>query len=107
MESSVANYSVANYDDEARGRSTAPSDLSSTGGSSLPRAEHVHYLACNLSSREESDLRPRTQLPTTDEFWLLSLGGRSIWFYCVLMALALAAVEWWLYQRRIVGKCSE
>lgn len=67
------------------------------------RLERVRYLACNLSSREESDLRPRTDLKSVDQFGLLSLGGRSIWFYCVLTALALAAVEWWLYQRRIVG----
>ena len=67
------------------------------------RLERLRHLACNLSSREESDLRPRTELRSADQFGLLSLGGRSIWFYCVLAALALAAVEWWLYQRRIVG----
>ncbi len=67
------------------------------------RLDRVRHLACNLSSRDESDLRPKTQLASVDQFGLLSLGGRSIWFYCVLMALALFAVEWWLYQRRIVG----
>lgn len=67
------------------------------------RLERVRHLACNLSSRDESDLRPRIELSSVDQFGLLSLGGRSIWFYCVLMALALSATEWWLYQRRIVG----
>lgn len=90
---------------------TPPTNSStSTTTSSIPspvsdmqRRERLRYLACNLSSRDESDLRPRRELPSVDQFGLLGLGGRSIWFYCVLMALALSAVEWWLYQRRIVG----
>ncbi len=71
--------------------------------SASERLERIRHVACNLSSREESDLRPRLQLESADELGLLSLGGNSIWFYCVLMAVALTAVEWWLYQRRIVG----
>ena len=80
-----------------------PNDSSQEQVPVAQRLERLRHLACNLSSREESDLRPRTELKSADQFGLLSLGGRSIWFYCVLAALALAAVEWWLYQRRIVG----
>jgi von Willebrand factor type A domain/Aerotolerance regulator N-terminal len=60
-------------------------------------------VACNLCSREESDLKPRVQLDSPSDFGMLSLGGRSIWFYLVLAGLVLLAIEWWLYQRRVVG----
>jgi len=60
-------------------------------------------VACNLCNREESDLNPRVKLETPNDFGMLSLGGRSIWFYLVLAGLVLVAVEWWLYQRRVVG----
>jgi hypothetical protein len=60
-------------------------------------------VACNLCSREESDLKPRVKLETPSDFGMLSLGGRSIWFYLVFAGLVLLAVEWWLYQRRVVG----
>ncbi len=60
-------------------------------------------IACNLANRQESDLRPRVQLPRADHLALASLGGRSIWFYLAMLALALIVTEWWLYQRRLVG----
>jgi len=60
-------------------------------------------VACNLCNREESDLNPRVKLETPNDFGMLNLGGRSIWFYLVLAGLVLVAVEWWLYQRRVVG----
>lgn len=60
-------------------------------------------IACNLCNRDESDLKPRTKLESPNDFGMLSLGGRSIWFYLVLAGLMLVAVEWWLYQRRVVG----
>ena len=82
---------------------TSDQNTATSASSDLQRLERLRHLACNLSNREESDLRPRAALPSVDQFGLLSLGGRSIWFYCVLLALALVAVEWWLYQRRIVG----
>ena len=65
-----------------------------------PRLVHV---ACNLCSREESDLRPRLELESPNNFGVRSLGGNSIWFYLVLASLVLVVVEWWLYQRRVVG----
>ncbi len=60
-------------------------------------------LACNLCNREESDLRPLHELKSPSDFGVVSLGGRSIWFYLVLAGLLLVVVEWWLYQRRVVG----
>ncbi len=60
-------------------------------------------LAVNLCNREESDLKPRIELESPNDFAMLSLGGRSIWFYLVIAGLILAAIEWWLYQRRVVG----
>lgn len=60
-------------------------------------------LACNLTSREESDLRPRLELQKTEDSDMMLLGGRSLWFYLTMLAVGLIAVEWWLYNRRIVG----
>jgi von Willebrand factor type A domain/Aerotolerance regulator N-terminal len=60
-------------------------------------------LACNLCNREESDLTPRVALQTTDSLGMVRLGGRSIWFYLALIGLIIGAVEWWLYQRRVIG----
>ncbi|MEM7474734.1 MAG: BatA and WFA domain-containing protein [Planctomycetota bacterium] len=60
-------------------------------------------IACNLVSSVESDLRPKVELPQAKELDGMVLGGRSIWFYLTMLALCLIAIEWWLYQRRIVG----
>lgn len=60
-------------------------------------------IACNLVSTIESDLRPKVELPQAKELDGMLLGGRSIWFYLTMLALGLVAIEWWLYQRRIVG----
>ncbi|MEM7558476.1 MAG: hypothetical protein AAF394_05080, partial [Planctomycetota bacterium] len=60
-------------------------------------------IACNLVSTIESDLRPGVELPQAKELDGMLLGGRSIWFYLTMLALGLVAIEWWLYQRRIVG----
>ncbi len=61
-------------------------------------------IACNLASAEESDLRPRVELPrAADELAVMLFAGRSLWFYLTLLGAALIATEWWLYQRRIVG----
>ena len=60
-------------------------------------------VACNLADSSESDLRPRGELAAVDSLQLIALGGRSLWFYLTLAAVALITTEWWLYQRRIVG----
>ena len=68
-----------------------------------PSDDNVMAIACNLVSPEESDLRPAFELPPAEYSKNSWLGGRSIWFYLTLVAAALIAGEWWLYQRRIVG----
>lgn len=60
-------------------------------------------LAVNLTDSDESDLRPRVELTQVNATGLTLLGGRSMWFYFTLLAAALLAIEWWLYQRRVVG----
>jgi hypothetical protein len=62
-------------------------------------------VACNLASRSESDLRvPEKLLAATStaavaSSWL----SRPVWFYLVALAWALAATEWFLYQRRWIS----
>ena len=59
-------------------------------------------LACNIANRAESDLRPAAALTTREP--PASLAGftlnRPLWFYLVVLAWLLAALEWFLYQRR-------
>ncbi len=72
------------------------------GPSSVPATWEV---ACNLANRAESDLRvPERLLETgaataTAASWF----SRPIWFYLVAFAWALAAGEWFLYQRRWIS----
>ncbi len=61
-------------------------------------------VAVNLANAVESDLRPAaaTQVDrpsSTAAFWFT----RPIWFYCACLALFLLVVEWFLYQRRLIG----
>ena len=60
-------------------------------------------IACNLSSREESDLRTPEGLNTETELAGMGLTGRPYWFYLVAAAWALAGLEWYLYQRRWIS----
>ncbi len=57
-------------------------------------------VACNLSNPGESDLRgPDIEAVGMSQL-RAGLGGKPIWFYLVLVAWALVATEWYLYQRR-------
>jgi hypothetical protein len=62
-------------------------------------------LACNLANRVESDLRVPEALAEKPQ--TASLAGswftRPIWFYLIALAWLLAAVEWFLYQRRWIS----
>ncbi|MFO1065066.1 MAG: BatA and WFA domain-containing protein [Pirellulales bacterium] len=69
----------------------------------LALEESLSRVAVNLCNREESDVRPRIDLPHGESLGMTWLGGWSIWFYLAATALALITVEWWLYQRRVVG----
>jgi hypothetical protein len=61
----------------------------------------VQEYACNLADRRESDLRAPDAWKGVDEAAPSSgLLGRPVWFYLILVALGLAGLEWFLYQRR-------
>jgi hypothetical protein len=70
-----------------------------------PGASAVQEIACNLANRAESDLRPPESLPLTEEDLAGALGftGRPVWFYLLAAAWLLAALEWYLYQRRWIS----
>lgn len=87
--------------DLANNRKVALGNEKVEGESDPP--EGTLTLACNLTSSEESDLRPRLELQKTENSDMMLLGGRSLWFYLTMLAVGLIAVEWWLYNRRIVG----
>ena len=84
---------------ESNPAETAPASVAKEKG----KIDYRWSFASNLSNRSESDLKPRGNLLTADSLSVVSLGGRSIWFYLALLALVLVTTEWWLYQRRMVG----
>ncbi|MFO7902645.1 MAG: VWA domain-containing protein [Pirellulaceae bacterium] len=92
-------------DETRREREDSEGEDSETVGANAEDAEDgaIRLLACNLVSTEESDLRPKVELPRAEQLGMTLLGGRSIWFYLTLLAVTLIATEWWLYQRRIIG----
>lgn len=65
--------------------------------------ERLVRVASNLCNRDESDLRPSVELELPGSLALLGWGGWSIWFYLAALALVMFAIEWGLYQRRVVG----
>jgi hypothetical protein len=84
---------------ESKSADTAPARVSHEKG----KTDYRWTFASNLTNRSESDLKPRGNLLTADSLSVVSLGGRSIWFYLALLGLLLVTTEWWLYQRRVVG----
>jgi hypothetical protein len=72
-----------------------------------PREHPIEEFAVNLMNKSESDLRPPETLTasTTAADAGLSGGflGGPVWWYLALVALALAACEWYLYQRRWIS----
>jgi hypothetical protein len=75
--------------------------------STKPDAKPMEEIACNLMSQAESDLRPPKDLPTASLVAEAGLFGgflgRPVWFFLILAAWILAAVEWFLYQRRWIS----
>ena len=67
----------------------------------------VDEFAVNLMSKGESDLRPPDGLTASataaDTGLVGGFGGRPIWWYLIGLAWLLAAVEWYLYQRRWIS----
>jgi hypothetical protein len=87
---------------QVAGTVPAPSAAATDGTRSVPATLE---LACNLSNRAESDLRvPEKLLEAQPEATAAgSWFARPIWFYLVGLAWALAASEWFLYQRRWIS----
>jgi hypothetical protein len=73
----------------------------SAAQASPPLAE----IACNLASREESDLRPSEELTRQAQQQAAQLGSGAgpLWYYLLAVAWCLAALEWFLYQRRWIS----
>jgi hypothetical protein len=60
-------------------------------------------IACNLASRVESDLRSPLEPSTAKASLVGGFGGWPIWVVLCSLALVLAALEWYLYQRRWIS----
>ena len=71
-------------------------------GQSTETTKSLVELACNLSNRQESDLRVPEALLDSRESASLAGGWftRPLWFYLVALAWLWAGIEWFLYQRR-------
>ena len=79
-----------------------PADASKPGTKAQEAPKPLLEVACNLASRSESDLR--SPLPTTAQASLVGgFGGWPIWVVLCAVALALAGLEWYLYQRRWIS----
>ncbi|HUR54560.1 MAG TPA: BatA and WFA domain-containing protein [Gemmataceae bacterium] len=67
----------------------------------------IDEYAVNLMSRAESDLRPPEGITASasvaDAGLVSGFLGRPIWWYLIGLAVLLAAVEWYLYQRRWIS----
>jgi hypothetical protein len=88
---------------QVAGTGSVPSPKDGTGA--VPTTEPIIEFACNLASRTESDLRVPEALLKAQPRAVLAAGWftRPIWFYLVGAAWLLAAVEWFLYQRRWIS----
>jgi hypothetical protein len=60
-------------------------------------------IACNLSSRRETDLRPPSEWKPNRPTVASGFGGRPVWYYLIAVAWLLAGLEWFLYQRRWIS----
>jgi hypothetical protein len=82
-------------------RPAGPNDSASKGLEQPPILE----IACNLSSRTESDLRPPPALLDSSGAATPGggLGGWPLWFTLAVVAGTLLTVEWYLYQRRWIS----
>ena len=64
----------------------------------------IARLACNLSDRNESNLRSAPEALYRDHTQNIerAAAGRPIWFWLIVIAVLFTATEWFLYQRRWV-----
>ena len=81
-------------EDDAAG----PEDATAARAGTSDRIE----IAVNHADPDESDLRPRVELAAAPQA-RVAWGGYSPWFYLSLSAALGICVEWFLYQRRMIG----
>jgi len=63
-------------------------------------------IACNLANSVESDIRPPEELmagKTVPSPVMAGLGSHPLWFWLLMLCLALTSMEWCLYQRRVIS----
>jgi hypothetical protein len=86
--------------DDAEALTDAPLRLEKAGFYAVRTPEDTRWLAVNVSSAEESDLR---QAQNTARGLLTGSapGGLLLWQWIALLALVFLVAEWWLHQRRI------
>jgi len=62
-------------------------------------------VAINLANDRETDLRPLRDLVESPQTRFTSAGwfSRPFWYYLILSACILTALEWFLYQRRLIS----
>jgi hypothetical protein len=66
-------------------------------------SQPILEIAVNLANRRESDLRVPANFEPRFATAAAGLGGRPLWFYLVALAWCLAALEWFLYNRRWIS----
>ena len=69
-------------------------------GNSVP---NVVEIACNLSNRNESDIRAPKDIKAQRTTLAAGFGGRPLWLYLLILAWFLIGAEWFLYQRRWIS----
>ena len=107
---------VPALDDASIGASVTTGSLNEVGlwtlAASVSKSSQVDenansyaVVAVNLSSKKESDLRPRISMSSTSRNglqmsrWL----SRPLWIYLTICAVILTCSEWILYQRRLIS----
>lgn len=74
-------------------------------GTDVTKTPPVLEIACNLANRAETDIRPAQVLidKASNSPALRGAGLRPIWYYLLVLAWILSAVEWVMYQRRWIS----
>lgn len=71
-------------------------------GESQPQQPQLE-IACNLADPAESDVRVIEDVTPNQTSLTAGIGGRPIWFYLIVIAWIMTAIEWYLYQRRWIS----
>ncbi len=79
--------------------------LTQVGVWSIKSTQVLAEVAVNLANARETDLRPLKEFFESPQTQVTTAGwfSRPFWFYLILLACILSAVEWFLYQRRLIS----